>query len=89
MKQLSDLVASAIISAMETSDPEAHFNRPGSRPGTVYIEGSFDMADIARSVLAEMALAFTEEAKRYEGAMSGGEVMNTYRDISRILKGAR
>lgn len=86
MRNLTEVVKDAILDGLAASDPEAHFHEPDAYPGTLFIEGKFVMGDVAAGVLDMIAAAFAEEAKRYEGVMSGGDLMNYYRDMARILK---
>lgn len=85
MKNLGTIIEEAIIAGMQGSDPEANWHMPGRLPGSTYIEGSFAMDDVAKHVSCALAAAFSVESKRYEGAPSGGELMNIYRDMSRIF----
>jgi hypothetical protein len=86
VKDLTTIIADAILDGMQASDPEASWHEPGRQKGSVYIEGSFIMADVAKHVANHMADAMKQEAKRFEGAMSGDSHMAIYRDMARILQ---
>lgn len=86
MKNLSEVVKDAILDGLAASDPEAHFHEPDAYPGKLFIEGKFVIGDVAARVLDMLSEAFADEAKRYDGTMSGGDLMNSYRDMARILK---